>query len=340
MQTSLAYRVILLTAILTTTPSWCYAFSQSLLQKPATWFNSAEGKSAISNVISWQSAGGSWPKNQDNANQLFNGNRGTIKGTFDNGSTTDELRFLAKAFNATSDKACQTAFLAGFDCILKSQYPNGGFPQYFPLSEQYHRHITFNDNCMVRLLEFLRETTTDTTYDFLDPKRKADAGLAFQRGIDCIVKCQITVDGKPTVWCAQHDETTLAPADARAYELKSLSGSESAAILRLLMSLDRPSPDVIASVRAGVAWFESVKIEGIRIEKVDGDRQVIIDVSAPPLWARFYEIETQKPYFCDRDGKKKHALSEIGKERRNGYAWYGNWGSTVAKVHSQWTGAN
>lgn len=326
-----------LAAFLTATSLWSAAFSTGLIKKPDAWFASGEGKATTANILSWQSVGGSWPKNQDTTQKPFKGDREKLQGTFDNGATTDELRFLARAFNATGDKGCEAAFLAGFDCILKSQYPNGGFPQYYPLSKQYHRHITFNDNSMVRLLEFLRETTTNKTYAFLDLPRRTAAAKAFNRGIDCIVKCQIAVDGKPTVLCAQHDEVTLAPADARAYELKSLSGSESAGILRLLMSLEKPSPEIVRSIKAGVAWFDSAKIEGIRIEKINGDRKMIKDSSAPPLWARFYEIETQRPYFCDRDGVKKYNISEIGAERRNGYAWYGNWGANVAKDYSTWS---
>ena len=38
---------------------------------------------------------------------------------------------------------------------------------------------------------------------------------AFRRGMDCILKCQVVIDGSPTVWCAQHDEITLAPAMGR-----------------------------------------------------------------------------------------------------------------------------
>jgi PelA/Pel-15E family pectate lyase len=45
----------------------------------------------------------------------------------------------------------------------------------------------------------------------------------------------------------------------------------------------------------------------------------------PPLWARFYEIGTNRPIFSDRDGVPKRELSEIGYERRNGYAWLGKW---------------
>ena len=40
------------------------------------------------------------------------------------------------------------------------------------------------------------------------------------------------------------------------------------------------------------------------------------------MWARFYDLETELPYVCDRDGIKKKSLEEIGYERRNGYSWY------------------
>ena len=53
------------------------------------------------------------------------------------------------------------------------------------------------------------------------------------------------------------------------------------------------------------------------------DKVVVKDPNAPGLWARFYEIGTNRPIFCDRDGVAKHDLSEIGYERRNGYACYG-----------------
>jgi pectate lyase len=307
-----------------------------LLRRPDAWFTSAEGRTAIANMLSWQAPAGSWPKNRDHSAQPFGGDRAELQGTFDNGATTRELRVLARAFQATSDPACQQAFLAGFDHILTAQYPNGGWPQQFPPGPQYHRHITFNDYCMTRLLEFLRDAAGDTGRGLLDDRRRAAARDAVSRGIGCILKCQVRVRGELTVWCAQHDEATLAPAPARSYELPSLSGAESAGILRLLMSLDEPSPEVVRAVEAGVAWFAAVKLEGIRIVAKDGDRVVVPDPSAPPLWARFYDLATGKPFFCDRDGVKKATLAEIGKERRNGYSWYGNWGEGVAQEYARW----
>ena len=55
-----------------------------------------------------------------------------------------------------------------------------------------------------------------------------------------------------------------------------------------------------------------------------------------PLWARFYELDTNRPFFCDRDGIKKYDISEIGHERRNGYSWYNNGGLKVLKKYEEW----
>ena len=312
------------------------ATAADLSKRPDNWFGSDEGRKTMDCILSWQSDHGDWPKNTDTTTKPYAGERSKLQGTFDNGATTGELRALARAFKTTGDVHYKKAFLKGFDHILKAQYGNGGWPQYFPLRKGYYTHITFNDGCMVRLMEFLRDAATAEEYKFLDGARRDAAIKAIERGTDCITKCQVVVNGTPTVWCAQHDEVTLVPAIARSYELASLSGSESAGVLKYLMSIDKPTPEIILAVKAGVAWFESAKIIGIRVEKIDGDRQVIKDDSASPVWARFYEIETNRPFFCDRDGVPKYALKDIGSERRNGYAWYGNWGESLAKEYAKW----
>lgn len=166
------------------------------------------------------------------------------------------------------------------------------------------------------------------------------ARASFDKGIGCILKTQIRVDGKPTVWCAQHDEHTFAPAPARAYELASFSGAESASIVALLMSIPHPSPEIVAAVKGAVAWFETHAVKDIRVERVPdgspkGDARV---VSAPGnvLWARFYDLETGKPFFCGRDGVKHSTLAEIEKERRGGYSWYTNAPQRVLDRYAKW----
>lgn len=306
------------------------------------------------NVLSWQAEAGGWPKNTDTADTPYEGERGKLKGTFDNGATTDELRFLVRCVNAggfsTTKSAAENssylqAFSKGLTHILTAQYTNGGWPQLFPPGKRYHRHITFNDNSMVRLMEFLREAKISDRYGFVPADDRKAAGEAFERGVECILKCQIVVDGRRTVWCAQHDEVDFRPRDGRSFELASFSGSESVGIVRLLMSLEKPSPEVVAAVEGAVAWLEGAKITGLRVERrrgADGEMRLVMeeDAGAPAVWARFYDLETGKPFFCDRDGIKKPSILDLAEERRGGYAWYGTWaGSLMEKEYPRWKSA-
>jgi pectate lyase len=304
-----------------------------LSRRSESWLRSEEAARIAANILSFQSDLGGWPKNVDTTGAPYKGDRKDLKPTFDNDATTDELRFLARIYNATQEERYRKAFDRGLDYILKAQYPTGGWPQISPPPEKtYHRHITFNDNAMVRLMELLREVHSSDRYAFAGTEKRRAARQAFDRGLECILKCQIKVEGMRTAWCAQHDEKDYRPRPGRSYELVSVSGAESVGIVRLLMSLEEPSPEVVQAVEGAVAWLELVKLKGIRVDVVKDEKSptgknkvVVQDPNGPALWARFYEIQTNRPLFADRDGVARHDLAEIGYERRNGYAWLGSW---------------
>ena len=308
----------------------------TLARRLDDWYRGREARDVIANVLSNQSALGSWPKNVDTSARRLEGDRATLGGTFDNGATTGEVRFLARAFLATGDARCRSAVEKAIDHILAAQYPTGGWPQSSPPGPAYHRHITFNDDTMVRLLELVRDVGRSDDFRFVDEARREAAVRSFDEGIRCILRCQVRVDGRPTSWCAQHDEVTLEPRPGRTFEPASLSGSEGAGILILLMSLDRPGPDVVDAVEAGVRWFEGAKLTGIKLDRTGGDLHVVKDPDAAPLWPRFVEIETGRAIFSGRDGVIKYNVAEIEAERRNGYAWYGTWGRKVADRYARW----
>ena len=316
--------------------------ARRFLRKPDSWFASTEAKQVAAIILSFQCDAGGWPKNTDTISKAYDGDRSKLVPTFDNKATVDELRFMARMLNATKDETYRKSFDRGLAYVLSAQYPNGGWPQFFPLRKGYWDHITFNDDAMVRVLQLVREVATEKPYAFLDAKTRDACQQAFDRGIACILKCQIVVDGKPTVWCAQHDETTLAPAKARKYELPSFSGYESVGIVRLLMSLEKPSPEVRSSIEGAVAWFEAHKVTGQRLvtekDKDGKDNRVMIpDPKAPALWARFYDLKTGQPFVSDRDGIPKPTLAEIGYERRNGYSWFGEYArDLLAKDYPKW----
>ncbi len=314
-----------------TTPPW-----KTYREKPDEWYRGDEGIRVVANVLSYQSDQGSWPKNLDTTAGLYTGDRRLLQGTFDNGATVGELRFLARAYRATRDEHSLNAFRKGLDHILRARYPSGGWPQLYPPGKGYQRHITFNDGAMVNILELLGDVAHSGDFSFVDEARRAVAELAFVAGVQCILKCQITVNGELTIWCAQHDETTLEPRWGRSYEPPALTSAESAGILRLLMGQDNPGPEIKRAIHAGARWFERSRINGIRQTDRDGDKVIVPDKAAPPLWPRFSEIATNRPIFCGRDGIIKYDIAGIEAERRNGYAWYGGWGSDVASRYSRW----
>ena len=315
---------------------------------PSEWYGSDEAKTVAENVLISQKDIGGWAKNKpyhhifsDSLKAHYLQTKGEKGGTFDNGSTISELRFLAKVYSHFEDERYKQAFEKGLNYIFIAQYENGGWPQYYPVKDPkdeilldktvpYSMEITYNDNAMVNIMVLLKEIFSGNE-EFaslkIDNQTKEKAKKAFDKGIECILKTQIVVDNKPTVWCAQYNEKTLAPANARAYELASFSGSESVGVVLLLMDIDHPSKNIITAVNGAVQWFQDHKIEGIKLaseidENGRRDRVVVEDSNAPPIWARFYDLETGKPFFCSRDGIKRSSLAEISYERRNGYGWY------------------
>jgi PelA/Pel-15E family pectate lyase len=312
---------------------------RNAMRQPAAWYSSVEARRIAGNLLLYQRDIGGWDKNIDMALALGPKDRAGIEkqkrdpeahSTIDNDATYTQMRYLARVFTATSHPPFQAAFRRGLEYLLKAQYDNGGWPQFFPLRDGYWSHITYNDDAMVGVLELLRDIVQrKPEFAFLGDADRMRAQQAIDKAVECILKTQVMQDGNLTVWCAQHDERTLAPAKARAYELPSLSGNESVGIVRFLMGIEHPSPQVVRAIEAAVAWFRTSRIKGIVVKAGPApgtpkgfDNVVIADPAAPPLWARFYELGTNRPIFCGRDSVVKYSMAEIEYERRNGYRWY------------------
>jgi PelA/Pel-15E family pectate lyase len=332
-----------------------------LLARPDAWLTSDEGRRMLDNIASWQNPTGGWWKGYDAAvprdESLHltddyskappDDNEAVWRrtSTFDNKATVSELRLLARAFRLTQDQKYRQAFDRGVKFVFDAQYPNGGWPQRFPLENNYGRHITYNDNAMVGVMTLLMDLDKGAgDFAWAPPELRMRAKQSFDRGVQCILDTQIKVNGQLTGWCQQHDDKTLAPTTARTYELPSIAAAETASILRLLLHIDDPDERVKTAIHSAAAWLERSKLTGIRVvEKADPslpkgrDQFVVEDASATePLWARFYDIETNRPFFCGRDGIKKWSLNEVEPERRAGYSWVRPFGRDVLKAYQKW----
>ncbi len=332
-------------------PNW----GEALKQKE-DWYSSEEAIRIADNLLIYQLDNGGWPKNINMAQVLGEAdiqeirkkqqeNRSSLaQSTIDNRATHTQMRYLAKVFRKTGDPRFKESFLRGIDYLLEAQYENGGWPQFYPLRKGYYSDITFNDGAMMGVMDILSEIAKGK-FDFVDSSRISKIQKAIDKGLELILKTQIEVDGELTAWCAQYDPESLKPAKARAYEHPSISGSESVGVVRYLMKIENPGPEVIKAINSAVAWFEKVKITGIRIiNKEDAsapkgfDRVIGFDPeSSKPYWARFYEIGTNYPIFSDRSSEIKYAFSEIDVERRTGYSWLGSWPEKlIEKDYPSW----
>ncbi len=314
------------------------------------WYAGDEAKLLADAILSFQAPSGGWSKHlgfsqgprkpgMQWTSQSEPGQPAHYLATFDNTSTTAEMDFLANVWLATKREDCKAAFSKGLAFISAAQYPNGGWPQVYPLEGAYHDDITFNDNAMTNILELLQGIAgAEACYAFLDETQRKQAAAALAKGIDCVLRTQIVQDGKKTVWCAQFDPLTLQPSNARKMEPATLSGLESSRTLKFLMSLTNPSPEVVACIESGLKWFEDVKITGIGTSEVNGKTIYVADAASTEVrWARFYDLKTSKPVFPGRDGVLYETFEAMAAKNKLGYDFYTSLpGSVVTNGQKKW----
>ncbi len=299
--------------------------------------------SVAERILLYQRSNGGWAQYGGNATDYsltlseatkttLKADKGKLDATIDDKSTTLEIKTLFSSYKKTNNPEYLKAAENGVKYLLAAQNPAGGWGQFFPDTSSYRKHITYNDNAMIDVmwvLKYAAEGTND--FETIDKTLISPAKTAVEKGIACILKTQIVQKGNLTAWCAQHDRITLKPAKARAFELASISGNESIGICTFLMSIENPSAEIKKAVNAAASYFDAAKIIGIKVQDIADpsqpsgkDRIVVADPNST-LWARFYDLDTNKPFFTGRDSMPRANLADIENERRIGYAYYGTW---------------
>ncbi|TFW31022.1 pectate lyase [Massilia horti] len=324
------------------------------LNRGAAWYASPEARHVADNIVSFQTPAGGWGKNvnrtgpvrQRGQSYVLVEGKWAYVGTIDNDATTTELRFLARVqaqAPGEAGKVYRDAFLKGVRYLLNSQYPNGGFPQVYPLEGDYHDAITFNDDALIQAVEVLDSVAArQGDYGFVPADVAYEAREAAAKALRLILTTQVKVDGVHTGWGQQHDALTLEPTAARNFEPAALTSNETAPVLVYLMGLPNPSPEVVAAVHAGAAWLKRVAVRDVEWtgKSKDVGRQAVAKPGAGPIWSRLYDIASMKPIFGDRDRTIHDDVNEISLERRNGYSWYGTGPAKALEQYETWSRAH
>jgi PelA/Pel-15E family pectate lyase len=347
-------------------PQLGFSARSTPLDRESSWYGSPEARHIADVIVSFQTPAGGWGKNMnmdgsarvrgqsfvpDNSNRLpspndFDAARDPswhYVGTLDNDATTTQMHFLAKVqanVGSADGDAYRAAFLRGVRYLLAAQYPNGGWPQVWPLEGGYHDAITFNDDAVYNATELLTDISEgkpDTAFVPKELRNKAASAAA--SALKCILAAQFRVSGRETIWGQQVDMLTLQPVAARNYEPAALSSEESAHLLSYLMSVPQSSAQVKVAISSGISWLQAHAIYGKAVvggRNTPEGRHLVAQQGAGPLWARFYALDTEKPIFGDRDKTLHDDMNEISLERRNGYAWFNTAPVAALSEYDSW----
>jgi PelA/Pel-15E family pectate lyase len=293
------------------------------------------------NLLIWQNQDGGWPKNIDwlkvlnkkdiNEIDLFRKSKQN-RSSLDNRNTWSQIDYLARVRFDTGIRRYDSSIKRAVDYLLINQNKSGGW------CGADVDAITFNDEVMVGAVRTLKRISEDNNlYGFVDDNRRRLAHKAYEKGIKCILKCQVRIGDQLTAWAQQHDHETFLPVWGRRYEMPALTAGESVSVVELLMEINQPDGQIVQAIEAAATWLDAVKIEGLRLRQVPAepikfrykwsnfDRVVVHEQGVPSIWSRFYDLKAQRPVFSTREGKIVRRYEDLTRERRSGYDWYGYW---------------
>ncbi|WP_066961591.1 pectate lyase [Microbulbifer sp. Q7] len=304
-----------------------FGFDAKKAASDSAFIATSAGRQIAENLLTFQTPSGGWSKRTDmgvpRPPGVQFGSEKSYVPTFDNLATSTQFWVMANACTSLGEaRYCDSATRA-LKYILIAQYPNGGWPQTFPLRGGYHDYITYNDTVITSLLTIVAAAANgDPRLSFVPQALRKQAQDSLQRALQMVAATQVEVQGKPTIWGAQHHAESFAPVAARAFEPAALATSESADLVLFLMSLEQRPAYIQKAIDGALTWFEQHRIDGLRYRRDGKLPSLAPREDANPLWARFYDINGQRPVFGDRDGKVYFDVDEISEERRRGYAWY------------------
>ena len=219
--------------------------------------------------------------------------------TFDDNKSQSAIRFLMELDKELqfADSPIHESVTCALDSVLKSQYPNGAWPQRFsrfpdpaayPVTKaslptewsttypgkKYSDYYTLNDNTISDLIELLLDAA-----DIYQQPQYLEAAC---RGGDFLILAQLP-EPQPG-WSQQYDNH-MHPAWARKFEPPAITGGESQRVMRTLMRLYRRTTASIVNAQRFLKPLETAIPYYQRSRLSDGKL------------ARFYELGSNRPLF-------------------------------------------
>lgn len=216
--------------------------------------------------------------------------------TFDDAGTAQASNLLLRMYVEKYDPKFKPALDKAINFVLESQYPIGGWPQRYPLRNEFSHHgnpdyssfITLNDDVAEENIAFLI---------------RCYQSLGDQRIMDPIIRSMNTLlllqQGKPQAGWALQYTTDLKPAGARTYEPNGISSHGTVACINKLIEFYQLTGDTkyIARIPDALEFLESIAIPDSELAKIGRK-----STPEQTFFPTFVEIGTNKPLYIHRRG--------------------------------------
>lgn len=226
--------------------------------------------------------------------------------TFDDDVVSSVTRFLIDLYNTTLDPKYKAPLLKALDFILESQYPNGAWPQRYPIKNNYGHadytsYYTFNDAVIYGNILLLQEA-----YQKLGNEKYQEAA---RRGMDFYLVSQLPL---PQAGWAQQYNLEMEPAGARSYEPASVASGQTVQNIKDLETFYKMTGDrrYLKPIPDAINWLENSVIN--------------TEPSKNFTHAVFYQVGTNKPLYAHREGTSiQNGRYWVDHEQKNFPGHYG-----------------
>ncbi len=207
--------------------------------------------------------------------------------TFDDEATTAPTAFLLELYMLTLEPEYRVPLLNALDFILESQYPNGAWPQRYPLRydhvhgghPDYTSCYTFNDGVIRNNIDILL-----MAWEKLGNEEYKKAAI---RAMDFYLISQLP---RPQSGWADQYGMDMKPAWGRSYEPPAISSGQTRRSIRDLELFYKITGNrkYLEPIPAALKWLENAVIN--------------TDPSKNYTHAYYYEVGTNKPLYTHREG--------------------------------------
>ena len=205
--------------------------------------------------------------------------------TLDDGNTQNATRFLLRFYITSKNEKYKQPLLKALIFIVTAQYPNGAFPQRFPLHfnyihddfPDYTSYYTLNDGATVTAIQVLVDA-----FDNLHDRKYLDSA---KRAVDFLIAVQGPED--QAAWAEQYHPDTMQPVKARTHEPAGFVIRESEQVLETLEMFYKMTGDrrYLRPIPLCLQWFDRLNKEAIKFHRTP---------------ARYYELGSNLPIYVIR----------------------------------------